>query len=1811
MKKRKSLPAAQNRITIEGASQNTLKNIDLEIPLNKLVVITGVSGSGKSSLAFDTIYAEGQRRYIETFSSYARQFLDRMDKPKVERITGIPPAIAIDQTNPVRTSRSTVGTMSEINDHLKLLFARTADLYCSGCGKQVKRETALSICDHLLEQENGMTGVAVLITFTVTVPSNFEESEVLEMLQARGYSRIHSKSKSGIEVIQDRVHLDAENRDRIIEDIEHALSHGKGKVAIYRIGDENAEPLRFSSGLHCADCDIHFNDPLPNHFSFNSPLGACERCRGFGRVIGVDYSQVIPDTSKTLAGGAIKPWQTDSYSECQDDLVRFARKRSVPLDIPWRELPEEHKRWVLEGEGSWEDGYWYGVSRFFEWLESKSYKMHIRVLLSRYRTYKLCPECDGARLKPQSLMWRLGKEKGYSIHEIMTLSLRECFEFFQGMEVDSGDEPVVIILKEINTRLGYLNDVGLGYLTLDRQSRTLSGGEVQRINLTTALGTSLVNTLFVLDEPSIGLHASDVGRLIKILEKLRDAGNSLIVVEHDPAIILSADHIIEMGPKPGLEGGEVVFSGALDKFIQCKRSDTAAFLSGKKKVSGEMHSSHVASREHIRVLGAHEHNLKNVDVSIPLGKLVCLTGVSGSGKSTLIDTLHNGWRSITGKSGDEKVACRKITGIKNIDDMVFVDQSPIGKTTRSNPASYVGALDYIRKLFASQPLSKERRYTAGTFSFNSGKGRCPTCSGNGFEQVEMQFLSDVYIKCEDCDGNRYRPEILEVTLPGEKGTRLSISDVLHMTVKEACGFFKNNAQIKARLQPLLDVGLSYLSLGQPVPTLSGGEAQRLKLAGHLTEKKRTKNNKGTLFVFDEPTTGLHFEDISRLIAALRSLIAAGNSVLVIEHNLDVISLADWIIDLGPGGGENGGEVVCVGTPETVMKSRSSLTGKALLSSKEIKPQLPLAKNLLSTEKDIAITNASEHNLKNIDVKIPKNAFTVITGVSGSGKSTVAFDILFAEGQRRYLESLNAYARQFVQPAARAEFDAVSDIPPTVAIEQRTSRGGRKSTVATVTEVYHYIRLLYVKLGVQHCPQCKIPIKPRSEESILSSIIKEEKDKRVEVFAPLVSNRKGIYKELASWANSNGFGFLKVDGKKISTTKWPSLDRYKEHNIDLPLGELNVAEKSYPELSSVVTRALELGKGTIKIEIKEGRKKRTAIYSVHRNCPDCGRGFQELDPRLFSFNSKHGWCTSCFGTGIEIKGFDEFQTGEEIWWNEWWDGENRNCKKCNGKRLSPQALSVLFQNRPISEIVELDIEHAAYFFRQLKLNSRETAISADIISELISRLDFLKSVGLGYLTLDRAVPTLSGGEAQRIRLASQLGSNLQGVCYILDEPTIGLHPRDNIMLLDTLFRLKDKGNTVVVVEHDEETIRRAEHLIDLGPGGGVAGGSLLSQGSLKTLLRNKKSETAKYLNKPILHREDRLRPCPANCDSLTISNANLHNLRNITVSLPLGRLVCVTGVSGSGKSTLVRDVLFDNLKQLLDKKKRGASGRLSGCKSITGYESIARVIEVDQSPIGKTSRSCPATYVGLWDDIRKLYAGTPEANLRGFSPSRFSFNVEGGRCSNCRGMGVKKVEMSFLPDVTVSCDVCRGKRFTSDTLEVRYKGKSIGDVLEMSIDEAAEFFSFHSSVSKTLNLLKDVGLGYLSLGQPSSALSGGEAQRIKLVSELSRSMPGSRFRKKGSSNSTLYILDEPTIGLHMADIDNLIHVLHRLVDAGNTVVVIEHDLDIIAEADRVIDLGPEGGDKGGQLVAQGTPWELPVRYKKSYTGQFLKRVLNSR
>ncbi len=1880
---------AGSAISLRGCRQHNLQGFDLDIPLGKLTVVTGPSGSGKSSLAFHTLYAEGQRRYVETFSPYVRQFFDRMDKPDVDHIDGIPPAIAIEQKNHVRTTRSTVGTLTEINDYLKLLFARLATGHDPETGDVIRPDSPESAAAWAREN---LTGEALLVTFPIPVPPDTSAADLLPFLNSQGYLRIligreiirTDEAWSAefippvIHVIQDRLSLTKANQSRLLEALEAAFTLGKGHATIHGpkvAGASRSRPLTerpapssplpsnsraFSTSWTNPKTGFTLRPPTPGLFSFNSPLGACPKCRGFGRVIGIDLEKAVPDKSLSIAQGAIKPFQGERGDECQRDLVRNCKERGIDTRCPFEDLSEDEQEWIYYGdrrsgnldpeelEALWQSGDWYGVKGFFDWLETRSYKMQVRIFLSRYRSYTTCGSCRGKRLQPESLCFKVS---GKTLPDLWTLAIGDLLPWFSLLKSETSSRPsdptLELVLTEITSRLSYLDQVGLGYLTLDRQTRTLSGGEVERVNLTTCLGAALTGTLFVLDEPTVGLHPRDIDRLVGVMHGLRDKGNTLVVVEHEQAVMRAADHLVDIGPGAGSFGGNLIYQGPPSSK---SGKGTLPWLSGKKSIAipGKRRKP---GKSKISIRGASRHNLRKLDVDFPLGLFTVLTGVSGSGKSTLAhDVLYlNLARKLGQDAGGDAAPIKDLKGSQFISGVELVDQTAVARTPRSTPAVYLGAFDPIRQLFALTSEAKARDLTTGFFSFNSGAGRCDRCAGNGFEKVEMQFLSDLYVTCPDCNGKRYKASTLEFHYLGK-----SIHDILSLTVNEAIAFYspvssskippahaKRHQQIIRCLAPLAEVGLGYLKLGQPLNTLSGGEAQRLKLCQLLSSSSASSCK---LLILDEPTTGLHFSDIENLLGVFTKLVDTGHSLLVIEHNLDVIKSADWILDLGPEAGKHGGQLVAQGPPEAVAKldtPTAAYLREALGISPAASSHPPSSNDLQPSSNSISLRGARHHNLKNISLDIPRDQFVVISGLSGSGKSTLAFDILFAEGQRRFLDSMSAYARQFAEQLEKPEIDRLQGLPPTVAIEQRISQGGGKSTVATVTELWNFIRLLYSKLGTLYCPDCNVPVEKQSLSAIENTILDHLKKGPVTLLAPLIRGKKGYHTEVAAWAVRHGFTRLLVDKQFRDAEGFTRLERFKEHDIDVVVAALSKRQSS--ELSTAIERSLEIGKGLIKLLTAD---RKFILLSTKSSCPSCNQSFEELDPRLFSFNSPHGWCQECRGHGripkrrrhLDTSRFDsvlEAEMDADRAIDRMEDTELIDCPSCHGSRLNPTASAVRLEggwgappqtvvgaSRPnsssISEISNLSIDSASTHFSKLKFTGpRDTLIARDILPEIRQRLSFLQEVGLGYLQLDRSGNTLSGGESQRIRLAAQLGSNLRGVLYVLDEPTIGLHPRDNAALLKTLVALRDQGNSLIIVEHDEDTIAAADHLIDLGPGAGRLGGEIVYQGlppgvheisSTEFVIRNvvnaSSSPTIRALSTVMSHpiRGSR-RAVTKTHPFLNIAGCHANNLKKIDAAIPVGRLTVLTGISGSGKSSLMHScVAVAAITGRRDKSIKKPFGKTSG------FQQIKACYEVDQSPIGKTSRSCPATYVKVFDHIRALYAQLPEARMRGFDASRFSFNTEGGRCPECKGNGRVKLEMDFLPSTWVHCETCNGQRYNPATLEVTFRQKDIGQVLAMTIDEAAAFSESQPRIAHPLRLMADTGLGYLQLGQASPTLSGGEAQRIKLVSELTKGRgTKATLNNAALTQRNLYLIEEPTVGLHLEDVQRLIDVLHRLVDEGHTVVVIEHHMAVAAEADWILDMGPEAGDAGGKIVVQGPP-EKVARSKTSRTAPFLKTAM---
>jgi excinuclease ABC subunit A len=1943
-------------IIIRGAREHNLRDIDLRLPRNKLIVMTGVSGSGKSSLAFDTLYAEGQRRYVESLSSYARQFLGQMPKPEVDAISGLAPSISIQQKASGRNPRSTVGTITEIYDYLRVLFARVGHGHCPDCGQEITAQSAERIVDDLAALPSGMR-------FQILAPliqqQKGEYRDLFEDLLKQGFLRarvdgrvvqltdnlqLDRQMRHTIEVVVDRLVAGKVSRVRLAEAVESAIKLSDGRLIVSQADakdDDKSTDRLYSARYACTHCGVGFELPSPQLFSFNSPMGMCLDCNGLGRRHDFLLDRLIPDERKSISRGAIELLGSiRKIGRWRRHLLTGAAKAiESDLDMPdgslfktpWQDVPEEARRLFLRGTGDRHITYTWGYSGgtwkhggTFEGVVPELLDNYLKTRnpmrrrqLEKYMEFVECPGCHGSRINAQarsvfittkSRTFREGEptaKRSLSLSEACALTISEAWSFFD--ELETTDNEFVIAeeaLKEIRGRLGFLLNCGLDYLALDRTAPTLSGGETQRIRLAGQIGCGLVGVVYILDEPSIGLHPRDNTMLLESLCDLRDQGNTVIVVEHDEETMNAADHIVDFGPGPGVRGGEVVVSGSLADVRNNPKSLTGQYLSGKLQIPIPS-ERRTGNGERLKIVGATHNNLKNVDAEIPLGNLVCVTGVSGSGKSSLVNDIL--WQILNREINQGKGrpgAHQSIEGLERLDKAIDIDQSPIGRTPRSNPATYVKLLDRVRTLFASLPESKVRGYKPGRFSFNVPGGRCEACEGYGANKLEMDFLADIWVSCPVCDGHRFHRETLEVRYKGQ-----NIADVLEMDVQEALEHFQNIPVVVQLLQTLHDVGLDYLKLGQPSPTLSGGEAQRIKLARELGKRSTGQ----TIYLLDEPTTGLHFADISKLLEVLHGFVDAGNTVLVVEHNLDVIKTADWVIDLGPEGGAGGGTVVAQGTPEDIAACDTSHTGHALSEalgsprrkSKDKGRQSAIARSVgfrgRSTKGDsekskqangkkIIVRGAREHNLQNVDLTIPRAKMSVFCGPSGSGKTSLAMDTLYAEGQRRYVESLSAYARQFLGQMPKPRVEHVEGLSPAIAIEQKSIGSTPRATVGTITEIYDYLRILYARLGTPFCPDCDVPVETQTTDEVIDRILELPAKTKLLILSPQDVQVGQKYETLWDRARSQGFLRVRVDGETYRLEDVPEIDRRRRHQVEIVVDRITVDRKARSRIADSVEMAFDLGRGMIlAAHVDRDRPEtdwRVDRFSLHRSCQQCGRSFEELTPHNFSFNSWLGWCEACEGIGTEpgtnlaalitdpkrslaeaalaawpdprtsklfgrmLNGMaNELRIPLDVSYSDldpthqriilygagerWFSCDAAKAKKndapafrfqykglypaieeaarvsyayrqrlhdligdvpcsaCHGSRLRDDSAAVRFKAKTLQQVCEMPLEEALAFIKTIKLKGADRRIAGDLLKEATGRLSFLVDVGLHYLTLSRSLPTLSGGEMQRIRLAGQIGRALTGVLYVLDEPTIGLHPRDNDRLLEALERLRDLGNTLILVEHDREVLGAADRLYDFGPGAGRFGGTVVAEGTPKQLAAKKASLTGNYLANreaipiPKVRRmlSNDAKQTPPGEGWLELLGAKQHNLRDVDLRIPLGTLTCITGVSGSGKSSLIEDTLAKAIAKRLHR----ASDTPGPHDDLLGIEQINKVIVVDQQALGSTPASNPATYTGVFDHIRDLFTRLPDAKVRGYRPGRFSFNRVGGRCDDCEGNGQKCIEMHFLPDVWIECETCNGKRYNAETLDVKYKGNSIADVLRMSIGQAAELFGNIPKIRGYLATLCAIGLDYLTLGQSAPTLSGGEAQRVKLAAELARP----------STGKTLYILDEPTTGLHFDDIVKLLKVLNSLVEAGNTVVVIEHNIDVIKTADWMIDVGPEAGHEGGWIVAEGTPEDV-VAYAKS-------------
>jgi excinuclease ABC subunit A len=2072
----------ETEIVIRGAREHNLQSVDVRLPRNALVAMTGVSGSGKSSLAFDTLYAEGQRRYVESLSSYARQFLGQMPKPEVDAISGLSPSISIQQKTSGRNPRSTVGTITEVYDYLRVLFARVGSGFCPQCGQPITAQTRDHIIESLVRLEEGAK-------YSVLAPliqrQKGEYRDLFEELLKQGFLRarvdgrvvslaeapsLDKQMKHTIEVVIDRLKAGAAQRTRLAEAVELALKMGQGRLLVV-MGDEESpgdsladaspstkakrgrkmEPVGegdseevgedappvlkanerlYSTEYACPPCGLSFEPPTPQLFSFNSPQGMCPDCQGLGQRHDFDLEKLIPDPSLSFQKGAIalvSPWKEmgrwrrhlfEGVAAVLEKEAEFPPGKS--LKTPWEELPESIRDGLLYGLGDRHITYAWKMRGGGVWKHGGQFEGIVPELLSDYGKAKNpmrrrqlekylhvgeCHTCRGTRLNAQARAVRLtslavrpeeqplepvggtglstgrGPKKSarkkpatggastgawrLSLAEVCGLTIADAATFFEALELPPLQQMIAgELIKEIRGRLGFLLKCGLEYLTLDRGAPTLSGGESQRIRLAGQIGCGLVGVTYILDEPSIGLHQRDNDKLLDSLLDLRDLGNTVIVVEHDEDTMRAADYVVDFGPGPGVRGGEIVARGSVDDIRNAERSVTGQYLSGRKRIEIPAKRRGKGTKS-VRIVGARHNNLRGVDAVFPLERFVCVTGVSGSGKSSLVNDvlwqiLHRDLNEGEGTPG----AYDKVTGLDQLDKAIDIDQSPIGRTPRSNPATYTKLFDLIRDLYTQLAESKIRGYSPGRFSFNVPGGRCEACEGNGSNKLEMDFLADVWVLCPVCEGRRFNHETLEVRFKGK-----SIAEVLDMDVETAMEHFANVPKVLTHLKALHAVGLDYIKLGQPSPTLSGGEAQRVKLARELGKRSTGR----TIYLLDEPTTGLHFADIHKLLEVLHGLVEAGNTVLVVEHNLDVIKTADWVLDLGPEGGRGGGRILVEGTPEEVAACEESHTGKALarlfdsvghvyrkgksktvltaaarrIAASQARTDGGARKSRDVIAKPIVIKGASQHNLQHVDIEVPRHRMSVFCGPSGSGKTSLAMDTLYAEGQRRYVESLSSYARQFLGQMPKPKVESVSGLAPAIAIEQKTVGHTPRSTVGTVTEIFDYLRILWTRLGQSYCPTCQIPVRTQSTDEVIERLLETGQGAKVLLLAPQDVQVGQAYEAVWERLGQQGYRRVRVDGQSYRIEEVPEIDRRTKHEVEIVVDRVTLDRSVRGRVAESIQKTLDLGKGWMRVarinEAANERDWRVDLYSLHKACTGCGQSFEDLTPHSFSFNSPLGWCPACEGLGVQqgthlealiadrkkplnqgaiaawpeflkipafgavmeavaaqagfslSSAFDDLEPRQQrvllYGTGERWTTVSATkglggpfqvqykglypaleeatrlsvafrmrldhlvgevpCSVCQGSRIRVDAAAVRFQERTLQEVVELPLGESLAFFEGIKLKPAERKIAGELLKEVISRLSFLTEVGLEYLTLARTMPTLSGGESQRIRLAGQVGRGLTGVLYVLDEPTIGLHPRDNRRLLGALTKLRDLGNTVILVEHDREVLDAADRLYDFGPGAGRFGGTITGEGSPRELKKNAASLTGQYLGGtasipvPLKRRMD-VEPAVldateaesnvasrksskrktagkavgrvGNAGTLAVQTAEPpggwlellgarhHNLQTIDLRIPLGTLTCITGVSGSGKSSLIEETLARAVGKLLHRSREapGAYDKLVGLKLID------KLIQVDQQALGSTPASNPATYTGVFDHIRELYARLPDAKVRGYRPARFSFNRAGGRCEACEGNGQKLIEMHFLADVWVPCEACGGRRFNAETLEVKFHGQSIADVLEMSIGQALVLFDTVPHIRGILATLAAVGLDYLTLGQSAATLSGGEAQRVKLAAELARPQTG----------KTLYLLDEPTTGLHFDDIRKLLKVLDSLVEKGNTVVVIEHNLDVIKTADWLIDMGPEAGRGGGRIVAQGTPEQVVAQAAaftaqkddgpllRSYTGELLEPVL---
>ncbi|MGD8506570.1 MAG: ATP-binding cassette domain-containing protein [Candidatus Bathyarchaeota archaeon] len=1636
-------------IQIRGASEHNLKNIDVQFG-DGLTVVTGVSGSGKTSLVFDTLHHEAYRRFLDVFL-YGRSG-KRLAPAKVEAVTGVGPTIAVGQNLLNRNPLSTLATASGLHPFLRLLYSNYGVRHCLQCGSSLSVLTEDEIVDRLVclsKQERLNLSAPLLLqvkgshtTLLKVLTDKFGEKRLLVDGELWDAKALDSNVAHDIEIEIGRIDKSMSAK-KIREAVQEATALGAGAIKVCG----KKKKVTLATTPICNICGAGFRELEPTHFN-----RSCPYCKSKG-----------------------------------------------------------------------------------------------------------CERCDQTGMHPQaaSVLW-----EGMRLPELLALSVDEVQQLFLKTELPSTANR---LRSEIQRRLDALERVGLGYISLDRPAPSLSRGESQRVRLAISLSSRLEDTLHVLDEPTIGQHPADVARF---LPAFRDLAGPVVYVEHDRVAAAEADRAIDLGPGAGKEGGEVIFTGSPAELWKANTS-TGRYFSLRDRVMTP--EPRPPPDQFLLVRGAHQHNLKHIDVKLPIGRLTVITGVSGSGKSTFVE--HVLVPTLTKK---KSIGCEGIEGpsIKP----VIVDQSPIGKNPRSNPATYTKLSDIIRDLYAEATgLSKSH------FSFNRPEGACPTCKGIGATEIKMRYLPSLWIPCADCGGQRFNEEVLAAVVEfGDQ--KLSIADFYALSIQEIVDLISRSPWLSSPrrkaaqriLRALIDIGLGYLELGQPSPTLSGGEAQRVKLAKHLGRNKLSNQ----LIVLDEPSTGLHPQDLNGLLKVLDRLVRSGATIVIVEHNTDIIRAADWIIDLGPGAGPRGGEILYAGPSKDLCDVAESITGSAIKGESAVQPRKPSRKTESPATPVISIRNAKANNLKGVDVDIPKGTLTVVTGVSGSGKSSLIRDVLQTEARRRYLESVSMFERQGVRESSEAPVDIISGLgvvltvaPHRAHLWSHIPQFTRRNSVGAISELSFHVANLLASLGERQCLECGARMK-REKTWVCP---------RCDATASIAKARhfSGAY-FASSCGKCSGLGSFQAPqtdkliihpekplcgGAMWSPGYWPKTYLCKDQPVIPALGErygFNPFKTPWNEMPKEAQNAFLFGDDETYV-ITYQSKSLGPMKGKLRTHKWKWRGFFGKDSWLWDWDI-HGTYTK---TVV--------------------------CPECNGKGLLPEFLAVTLQGRNIYELSEMALNELEELLKEVPTPPPEIPLAETSLNVARRRLRFLRQVGLGYLHLNRPTGTLSTGEAQRIQLASLLGSGLTSLTILIDEPSRGMHPSELEALRGALQELRDEGNTVIVIEHDLLLIRAADHVIDLGPGAGALGGEIVAEGAPDEIVEAN-TVTSKWLQDDTL----RLTPKKRSLQGwiwpnqrrkpqgwMEIRGARANNLRGEHVKLPLGTLIGVCGVSGSGKSTL----LIDTLGRALVKKSHSSSFAREPVQP-GAHDSIKnapqRAFIVDQSLKGIRS---PAIFLGLIKPVQRIYADSDDAQALGMDD-----RVLSKRCSVCGGRGRIRIVMGFLPDEYVECETCRGTGYQPEAWEVRFKGVALPEINAMTLDEVCELFKDEDRIAKPLNVARQVGLGYLVWNQPAYTLSSGEVQRLKIAKEL----------YKRTENHTLYISDEPTVGLHMEDVAQLVEVLNQLVDAGHTVVVVEHHPHVLANCDWLIELGPSGGPEGGKVIAEGSPEE--VARMGTPTAPYLRKVL---